>query len=56
MEKKKCDKTIKFAIKWWTDILSGKESARSFYEEMKNDLEDIKENHESAYNFLKQAI
>lgn len=56
MEGKKCDKTIDFAIKWWTDILSGKESARSFYEEMKDDLEEIKEGHEEAYTFLSQVM
>ena len=56
MEGKKCDKTIDFAIKWWTDILSGKERARSFYEEMKDDLEEIKEEHEEAYTFLSQVM
>ncbi len=56
MEEKKCDKTIDFAIKWWTDILSGKESARPFSEEMKDDLEEIKDEHEAAYDFFSKVI
>lgn len=56
MEEKKCDKTIDFAIKWWTDILSGKESARSFSEEMRDDLEEIKDEHEAAYDFFSKVI
>ena len=56
MEENNLDKTINFVVKWWTDILSGKTSARSYSEEAKDDLEELKEKNEFMYYLLSRIM